>query len=167
VHNAEAATGPVWAAKNDFRITPLGNFLRNTHLDELPQLINVLKGDMNLIGPRPERPEIAMKIERTIPEYKQRLAVRPGITGLAQMLAPADDPTDPLLRSVRRKMAFDLHYVQEMSFLLDVRIAIATPCHFLAAAITAVRAGVLRSHGTVAEGQLVAPILEEEAARSA
>src|SRR5438067_5752665 len=92
--DAEAHSGPVWAAKDDARVTALGRFLRDTHLDELPQLWNVLKGDMALIGPRPERPEIAARIAARLPLFHHRLQVRPGVTGLAQMLLPADDPND-------------------------------------------------------------------------
>jgi len=147
VHGAEAGTGPVWAAKNDGRITPIGKFLRNTHLDELPQLWNVVRGEMGLIGPRPERPEIAARIERQIPEFRNRLAVRPGVTGLAQMLLPADDPTDPELICVRKKLAHDLYYVRKLNFLLDLRIAASTPCYFLAAMIDAMRHSLVGSYG--------------------
>ena len=90
-------------------------------MDELPQLFNVLRGDMALIGPRPERPEIAERIELDLPIYRNRLAVRPGITGLAQMLAPADDPKDPKLKSVRRKLAHDLYYIREINMSMDTR----------------------------------------------
>src|SRR5438105_4457850 len=83
---------------------PLGAFLRFTHLDELPQLLNVLKGDMSLIGPRPERPEFLPELEAAYPNYRQRLEVRPGVTGLAQVQWPADSG----LASVRRKLAYDL-----------------------------------------------------------
>lgn len=152
VHNAEKGTGAVWAAQNDRRITPIGQFLRNTHLDELPQLINVLTGDMALIGPRPERPEIARRIERRVPEFRLRLAVRPGITGLAQMLLPADDPNDVELIGLRRKLAHDLYYVREAGFLMDLRIACSTPCYFIAAAIDAARKGFIRSYGKNVEG---------------
>ena len=134
-HNAEAKTGPVWASlSGDSRITPLGKLLRKTHLDELPQLINVLKGDMGLIGPRPERPEIAGQIKRRVPDYDGRLAVRPGVTGLAQMLLPADDPADAGMAGVRRKLACDLLYVRQAGPLVDLRVAVVTPCHFMAEA---------------------------------
>jgi lipopolysaccharide/colanic/teichoic acid biosynthesis glycosyltransferase len=127
VSRCEAETGPVWAIANDPRTTRIGRFLRDTHLDELPQLWNVLRGDMSLIGPRPERPEIAARIERTIPEFTQRLLVRPGITGLAQMRLPADSDLD----TVRRKLAHDLYYIKHLSFWLDVRIALSTPLRLL------------------------------------
>jgi lipopolysaccharide/colanic/teichoic acid biosynthesis glycosyltransferase len=151
VHNAETRTGPVWASKNDVRITPLGRVLRGTHLDELPQLWNVVRGEMSLIGPRPERPEIACRVQRRVSDFHLRLLVRPGVTGLAQMLLPADDPNDVALAGLRRKLAYDLYYVREVSVLLDLRIAICTPCYFLAAAIDAVRQNLLRSHGAAAD----------------
>jgi lipopolysaccharide/colanic/teichoic acid biosynthesis glycosyltransferase len=117
VTNAEAG-GPRWAMPNDTRVTPLGRFLRDTHLDELPQLWNVLKGDMSLVGPRPERPEFVPQLERNIPHYRDRLRLRPGITGLAQVQLPAD--TD--LESVRRKLVHDLYYVRHLNPLLDLQI---------------------------------------------
>jgi lipopolysaccharide/colanic/teichoic acid biosynthesis glycosyltransferase len=151
VHNAEAVSGPVWAAKKDRRVTRLGKILRDTHLDELPQLWNVLRGDMALIGPRPERPELAARIEADLPEYRGRLAVRPGITGLAQMLAPADDPNVPLAESVRAKLAYDLLYVRSMGWGMDLRIAVATPCHFLALAVEAVKRVMVQRYGEFVE----------------
>jgi len=143
VAGAEARTGAVWATKGDARITPLGKVLRATHLDELPQLWNVVRGDMCLIGPRPERPEIATRVEQTLPAFNQRVGVRPGITGLAQMLLPADDPNDVGLTNLRSKLEHDLYYVREVSPLLDLRIAICTPCHFLATAIQGFGRGLL------------------------
>ena len=120
--DAEVATGPVWTQTRDPRITPIGNLLRRLHLDEFPQLFNVLKGEMALIGPRPERPEFTQMLARSIPGYLDRLAVRPGITGLAQINLPPD--TD--LESVRRKLVLDLEYVEGGSLNLDVRIFMAT-----------------------------------------
>jgi lipopolysaccharide/colanic/teichoic acid biosynthesis glycosyltransferase len=151
VQNAEAGTGPVWAAKDDCRITKIGQILRATHLDELPQLLNVLKGDMSLIGPRPERPEIAHRLERQIPGFRGRLLMKPGITGLAQMSLPADDPQDVDLKGVRRKLAHDLYYVREVNPFLDLRIAICTPCYFFAAAVDSVRRSLIKSYGVHAE----------------
>jgi lipopolysaccharide/colanic/teichoic acid biosynthesis glycosyltransferase len=146
VHDAEVLTGPIWASKHDGRVTPLGEFLRRTHLDELPQLWNVLRGEMSLIGPRPERPEIANRIERRLPSYRDRLEMRPGITGLAQMLVSADDPHDAQFESGKAKLAHDLFYVANASFALDLRIAICTPCHFGAAAIHAIGNSFLRPY---------------------
>jgi lipopolysaccharide/colanic/teichoic acid biosynthesis glycosyltransferase len=121
-HNCELKTGVRWATADDPRITRLGHFLRNTHLDELPQLWNVLKGEMSLVGPRPERPEFIPSLEQAIPHYCQRLLVRPGVTGLAQIHLPADTNLD----SVRRKLAYDLFYVHQASFWLDLRIIACT-----------------------------------------
>jgi lipopolysaccharide/colanic/teichoic acid biosynthesis glycosyltransferase len=121
-HNCEATSGIRWATKRDSRVTLTGKLLRATHIDELPQLWNVIRGDMGLIGPRPERPEIVAVLEQKIPEYFLRHRVRPGVTGLAQIQLPAD--TD--LESVRRKLALDLVYVQQRTVWLDTRIVVGT-----------------------------------------
>jgi lipopolysaccharide/colanic/teichoic acid biosynthesis glycosyltransferase len=121
-HNCEKINGAQWSTTGDPRITPVGRFLRKSHLDELPQLWNVLRGDMSLIGPRPERPEISASLDRVIPHYRGRLLVRPGMSGLAQVQLPPD--TD--LASVRLKLSYDLYYVQHMSFWMDVRLLFAT-----------------------------------------
>jgi lipopolysaccharide/colanic/teichoic acid biosynthesis glycosyltransferase len=122
VHNCEHLSGPQWSTPGDSRITPVGRFLRKTHLDELPQLWNVLRGEMSLVGPRPERPEFAIHLEQVIPFYQYRLVVRPGVTGFAQVQLPAD--TD--LESVSRKLAYDIYYVQHLSPLLDLKIILST-----------------------------------------
>ena len=127
VHNCESLTGPRWSMPGDPRVTWFGWLLRTTHLDELPQLLNVLRGDMSLIGPRPERPEFLPELEREFPAYAQRLTVRPGVTGLAQVNLPAD--TD--LGSVRRKLAHDLYYVRHVHPWLDVRLLCCTAFHAL------------------------------------
>lgn len=121
-HNCEQLTGPQWAAERDPRATPLGQFLRRTHLDELPQLWNVIRGEMSLVGPRPERPEFAYQLERAIPEYWDRMRVRPGVTGLAQVQLPPDSD----LAGVRRKVACDLLYLERMGPALDAKILLAT-----------------------------------------
>src|SRR5690349_4585857 len=92
--DAEAGTGAVWCRTKDDRITPIGLVLRATHIDEFPQLINVVKGDMSLIGPRPERPEFVREFERDIDGYAERLRIRPGITGIAQLRLPPDTDLD-------------------------------------------------------------------------
>jgi lipopolysaccharide/colanic/teichoic acid biosynthesis glycosyltransferase len=121
--DAEARTGAVWTTcSRDPRITPVGRFLRVTHLDELPQLWNVVRGEMALVGPRPERPEFTAHLAEAIPQYIDRLAVLPGITGLAQLNLPPD--TD--LSSVRRKLMLDLEYIERGSFLLDIGLIICT-----------------------------------------
>jgi lipopolysaccharide/colanic/teichoic acid biosynthesis glycosyltransferase len=121
-HDCERLTGPTWSSAGDPRVTALGRLLRRTHLDELPQLWNVLRGEMSLVGPRPERPEIAAQLERAIPLYRARERVRPGVTGLAQVQLPPD--TD--LASVRRKLACDLYYIRDVSLWLDLRIVLST-----------------------------------------
>lgn len=120
--DAEAGTGPVWAKSNDPRITGIGLVLRKLHLDELPQLWNVSRGDMSLVGPRPERPEFVSMLTKKLPRYEQRFSVRPGVTGLAQINLPPD--TD--LESVRKKLVLDLNYIEEMNPLFDAKIVLAT-----------------------------------------
>jgi lipopolysaccharide/colanic/teichoic acid biosynthesis glycosyltransferase len=127
IHNAESLTGPRWSLPGDPRVTRLGAFLRLTHLDELPQLLNVLCGDMSLIGPRPERPEFLPELERALPGYRQRLAVRPGVTGLAQVQLPSDSD----VTSVRRKLAYDLYYVERLGPWLDFRLLLCTAFYAL------------------------------------
>ncbi len=120
--DAEKGTGAVWASQNDPRLSPIGGFLRKYRLDELPQLVNVLKGDMNLVGPRPERPSIFQELSRTIPQYEARQLVKPGITGLAQV----SQQYDQCLDDVRSKLRYDLEYVKSQGLLEDVRIMAKT-----------------------------------------
>lgn len=120
--DAEKGTGALWAARNDARLTRVGRVVRRLHLDELPQLFNVLKGEMSLVGPRPERPEFVGILAGEIPSYMHRLSVRPGITGLAQVNLPPD--TD--LGSVERKLVLDLQYIREASLWLDLRLVVCT-----------------------------------------
>jgi len=126
-HNCERKSGAKWATVNDPRVTRLGAVLRKTHLDELPQLINVLRGEMSLVGPRPERPEFLPALQKAIPHYRDRLLVRPGVTGVAQVQLPADTDLD----SVRRKLAYDLYYVHNATFWLDLRLVLCTAIHVL------------------------------------
>jgi lipopolysaccharide/colanic/teichoic acid biosynthesis glycosyltransferase len=120
--DAERGTGAVWAKQGDGRITPLGYWLRKLHLDELPQLFNVLRGEMSLIGPRPERPEFVKILVDEIPGYADRLHVLPGVTGLAQINLPADRD----LNDVRRKIVLDREYLETGSLMLDLRILACT-----------------------------------------
>lgn len=120
--NAEHLTGAVWAAKEDPRVTPIGRHLRKYRLDELPQLLNVLKGEMNIVGPRPERPSIFADLRKTIPSYEYRQLVKPGITGLAQV----SQQYDTCLDDVRRKVQFDLEYLCRQSVWEDLRIMFKT-----------------------------------------
>jgi lipopolysaccharide/colanic/teichoic acid biosynthesis glycosyltransferase len=126
-HNCEASSGIRWSQKGDQRVTSIGRFLRRTHVDELPQLWNILTGDMSLIGPRPERPEFVPQLEAAIPRYRERLQVRPGATGLAQIHLPPD--TD--LPSVERKLAVDRYYIKNLGFWTDLRILMATAVHIV------------------------------------
>lgn len=120
--DAERGTGAVWSQPGDPRVTPVGRFLRWSHLDELPQLVNIVRGDMVLIGPRPERPEIVENLERVIPGYRDRLNVLPGVTGLAQVSLPPDSD----LGSVQRKTVMDRLYIETASLSLDAHILFCT-----------------------------------------
>jgi lipopolysaccharide/colanic/teichoic acid biosynthesis glycosyltransferase len=125
--DCEKTSGARWSVRGDPRVTPIGWLLRVTHLDELPQLWNVLRGEMSLIGPRPERPEFVPRLERALPRYRERLRVRPGLTGLAQVQLPPDSDLD----SVRRKLDHDLYYVARLGLWLDLRILFSTVLHVL------------------------------------
>ena len=120
--NAERTTGPTWSWAGDPRVTHVGRILRATHLDEFPQLWNVLRGEMSFVGPRPERAVFVEQLERVIPGYINRLAIRPGITGLSQLRSGYDDS----MRSVRRKIRYDLLYVRRGCTLLDAMIIMDT-----------------------------------------
>lgn len=121
-HNAEAHSGAVWSRANDTRITRIGRFLRKWRIDEIPQLINVLRGEMSLVGPRPERPEFVETLAAAIPYYRERVLVPPGITGWAQIRYPYAASID----AARRKLQFDLYYIKHMSFFLDTLILLKT-----------------------------------------
>jgi lipopolysaccharide/colanic/teichoic acid biosynthesis glycosyltransferase len=118
VEDAEATGGPQWASKDDARVTRVGAFLRRYRLDELPQLVNILQGDMTFIGPRPERPFFVERFRRRIPGYTNRLCVLPGITGLAQVEHKYDESEE----DVRRKLEYDLRYLRERRLVTDLRI---------------------------------------------
>ena len=120
--DAEVGTGAVWARKNDDRVTPIGRFLRRTRLDELPQLWNVLTGDMSLVGPRPERPEFVQKLTEQIPFYGQRHVVRPGLTGWAQVRYTYGSSTEDAMQ----KLQYDLYYIKNLSIALDLFIIVST-----------------------------------------
>jgi sugar transferase (PEP-CTERM system associated) len=120
--DAESVTGAVWATANDPRLTPIGRFLRSTRLDELPQLWNVLRDDMSLVGPRPERPEFVSRLEREIRFYGQRHLVKPGLTGWAQISYPYGSSVHDALQ----KLQYDLYYLKHMSIVFDVFILLAT-----------------------------------------
>ncbi|PHR95883.1 MAG: hypothetical protein COA78_29440 [Blastopirellula sp.] len=127
--DAETKTGPAWSqGASDPRTTFVGKILRKLYLDELPQLFNVVKGEMSLIGPRPERPEFVQILGTDIPGYLNRLAIKPGITGLAQINLPADSDLD----SVKKKLVLDTEYIQTAGFFLDLRILLCTALKLIA-----------------------------------
>lgn len=120
--DAEKETGPVWAAQDDPRLIPVGKFLRKSHMDEIPQFFNVLRGEMSVIGPRPERPEFVAELKKKIPEYEKRLMVKPGITGLAQVWHRYDETVE----DVRKKIKYDLLYIKKVCLWTDLRIFLRT-----------------------------------------
>ncbi len=120
--DAEARTGAVWAVRDDPRITPLGRWLRRLRLDELPQLFNVVRGDMSLVGPRPERPEFVTILQERIPYYAQRNCIKPGITGWAQINHKYGDTIEDSLI----KFEFDLYYIKNLAVSLDLYIIFHT-----------------------------------------
>ena len=120
--DAEARSGPKWATENDPRITPVGRFLRKTRLDEIPQFLNVLKGEMSLVGPRPERAYFIEKLKEEIPWYVRRMKMKPGITGWAQVKQKYDETVE----DVKQKVLYDLYYFENMSILLDLKIILRT-----------------------------------------
>jgi exopolysaccharide biosynthesis polyprenyl glycosylphosphotransferase len=124
--DAEKA-GPQWANRKDPRVTRVGKILRKLHLDEIPQMWNVLKGDMSLVGPRPERPMFVEQLSREIPLYPRRLRVRPGITGWAQVKHKYDES----LEDVKKKVQYDLFYIENMSLRMDFKIIVSTLAHVL------------------------------------
>jgi lipopolysaccharide/colanic/teichoic acid biosynthesis glycosyltransferase len=120
--DAEANGQAVWASKHDARVTPVGRVLRKTRLDEIPQLINVLRGEMNIVGPRPERPSIVVRLRESIPEYPLRHRVKPGITGWAQI----NHSYDVSLEDVKTKVRYDLEYISGQGLRFDLKIMVLT-----------------------------------------
>ena len=114
--------GAVWASAHDARVTKFGKFIRKVRIDELPQIWNILKGDMSFIGPRPERMAFVTKLKETIPYYSLRHTVKPGLTGWAQVCYPYGASED----DARRKLEYDLYYIKNMSILLDINIVFKT-----------------------------------------
>jgi lipopolysaccharide/colanic/teichoic acid biosynthesis glycosyltransferase len=120
--SAEQDSGPVWARSRDPRVLPVCRWMRRSHLDELPQLLSVIKGDMSLVGPRPERPEILAELERHYPDVRKRLTVRPGITGLAQIR----NGYDTSIEAFRHKLDADLEYIRTRSWRNELKIMMST-----------------------------------------
>jgi undecaprenyl-phosphate glucose phosphotransferase len=123
--NAEAQTGPIWATENDPRCTRLGSFLRRTSIDELPQLLNVLRGEMSIVGPRPERPYFVRQFSKQYRDFEGRLLVPPGVTGWAQIHGWRGNT------SLTARLEHDLYYVRKWSLWLDLYILLLTPSHVL------------------------------------
>ena len=122
IKDAEKHTGPVWSQKKDPRITRVGKVIRKLRIDEIPQMYNILKGEMSLVGPRPERPFFVEKLSEEIPLYKKRLKVRPGVTGWAQVKHKYDES----IEDVRTKLRYDLFYIENMSLRMDMKIIFRT-----------------------------------------
>lgn len=120
--DAEKHSGPAWATEKDPRITPMGRFIRKTRLDEIPQFFNVLKGEMSLVGPRPERPFFVEQLKKEIPWYVRRIKMKPGVTGWAQV----KHKYDASIEDVKQKVMYDLYYFENMSILLDIKIILRT-----------------------------------------
>lgn len=117
--NDAEKNGPKWADKNDNRVTKVGKFIRKTRIDEIPQLFNILKGDMNIVGPRPERPVFTFEFEKEIPQFMNRLQVKPGLTGLAQINGGYDI-------TPKEKLKYDLKYIENRNLLMDFKIIFKT-----------------------------------------
>lgn len=120
--DAETRSGAVWAQKNDPRVVPACRWMRRSHMDELPQILNVIKGEMSLVGPRPERDEILTELEKTYPDARKRLAVRPGITGLAQIRNGYDSSVE----GFGEKLKSDLEYIENRKWWLEFKILLLT-----------------------------------------
>jgi len=120
--DAEALSGPVWAEEDDPRVTRVGRIIRKLRMDELPQLWNVIKGDMSLVGPRPERPYFVEKLKQKVPYYNQRFAVKPGVTGWAQVMYPYGATEKDALE----KLKYDLYYIKNMSLIMDLMVIFHT-----------------------------------------
>lgn len=120
--NAESSGEAKWAQKNDSRVTPFGRFLRRSRIDEIPQFVNVLKGEMSVIGPRPERPYFVNELSQIIPFYEMRHVIKPGLTGWAQIKSRYGSSVDDSLT----KLQYDLYYIKHCSFFMDVNILVKT-----------------------------------------
>lgn len=118
-NDAEKYSGPKWADKNDTRVTKIGSFIRKTRIDEIPQLYNIIKGDMSIVGPRPERPIFTYQFNQEIPGFINRLAVKPGLTGLAQVNGGYEN-------SPKEKLKWDLKYIEERNMWMDIKIIFKT-----------------------------------------
>jgi lipopolysaccharide/colanic/teichoic acid biosynthesis glycosyltransferase len=123
IKDAEVDGEAKWASEDDQRVTKIGRFLRKTHLDEFPQFLNVLKGEMSLVGPRSERPSLVEKLQKDVPFYRARLLVKPGVTGWAQINYGYPETVEETMD----KLEYDLYYIKNRTILLDLRIILGTP----------------------------------------
>ncbi len=147
-HNCEMTTGgPKWSTPGDARVTSVGRIFRKLHIDEFPQLWNVIIGDMSLVGPRPERPEFVKPLSASIPEYTRRLAVRPGVTGLAQIQLPPDTN----LESVGKKVVMDRCYIDNRGVWLDLRLIVGTAIYLVGFSYSRVRRVLRLPHPLLAQ----------------
>lgn len=124
--NAEARSGAVWASREDPRVIPACRWMRRSHVDELPQLLNIVRGEMSLVGPRPERPNILAELEKEYPNVRDRLKVKPGLTGLAQVTHGYDTSVE----AFRNKLKADLEYIEKRRWRLELRILVSTISKF-------------------------------------
>ena len=124
--DAESKSGAMRAKSGDDRVIPICRWMRKSHVDELPQIYNILRGEMSLVGPRPERPELFKQLTKIMPDFEKRLAVKPGLTGLAQIKNGYDVDDD----SVKRKLAYDLHYIENMGVRMELKLLFSTIAKF-------------------------------------
>ena len=124
--DAEAQTGPVWVKGRDPRVTRMGRLLRTLHLDEIPQCLNFLRGNMSLVGPRPERPFFVNQFKQEIALYERRFNVKPGLMGWAQAKHEFDMDSNDMVGIARERLEYDLHYIENMSLKLDIKIVLQT-----------------------------------------
>ena len=122
IHNAEEQSGPLWASLDDPRVTRIGRIIRTLRIDEIPQLVNVLRGEMSFVGPRPERPFFVSQLKEKIPYYYLRFSVKPGITGWAQISYQYGDSEEDAIE----KLQYDLYYLKNMSPIFDLQIIFET-----------------------------------------
>ena len=120
--DAEKHTGPVWVVDGDARVTRVGRFLRRTSIDELPQLVNVLRGEMSIVGPRPERPHFVQRFSETHPQYQERLSVSPGLTACSHLYMPRHVESDALAE----RLDYDLFYIRHWSLAMDIALLLKT-----------------------------------------
>ncbi len=158
LRDAEKGIGPVWSTQKDARVTKLGRWLRATHMDELPQVLNIVVGHMHLVGPRPERPEFVVNLIRDIPGYDRRHAVRPGITGLAQV----KQGYDSCVGDVVKKVALDVAYIETASLMQDLKILFLTIPYIVGEVLSVMQRRIQSAKVGESASQAVEQIAEAE-----